>query len=200
MTRPNIPPNGMIRIQEKGKNPGRRIIRTPPERFDHSHLHDRLVPQEGGIQKEDGGMDEEYVGTLQRPKENTTSETDLPVQDLGHIQHTCEALSEDHTAAHHRCWRLFHGELARLASAEWRFMCISGEKTLDTIWKELTEEFDLTGDWFLTEGESRDKLGEWLKKSQVRYQDQRRMLKSIMHCFPSNFWRNKNQRKGIGQV
>ena len=48
-----------------------------------------------------------------------------------------------------------------------------------------------TGDWLLTEGESRDKLGEWLKKSQVRYQDQRRMLKSIMHCFPSNFWRNK---------
>jgi hypothetical protein len=48
-----------------------------------------------------------------------------------------------------------------------------------------------TGDWLLTEGESRDKLGEWLKKTQVRYQDQRRMLQSIMHCFPSNFWRNK---------
>jgi hypothetical protein len=47
-----------------------------------------------------------------------------------------------------------------------------------------------TGDWLLTEGESRDKLGEWLKKTQVRYQDQRRMLKSIMHFFPSNFWRN----------
>ncbi len=26
--------------------------------------------------------------------------------------------------------------------AEWRFMCISGAKTLDTIWKELTEEFE----------------------------------------------------------
>ena len=38
-----------------------------------------------------------------------------------------------------------------------------------------------TSDWLLTEGESRDKLGEWLKKTQVRYQDQRRMLKSIMH-------------------
>ena len=45
-----------------------------------------------------------------------------------------------------------------------------------------------TGDWLLTEGESRDKLGEWLKDTQVRHQDQRRMLKSIMQCFPSNFW------------
>jgi hypothetical protein len=48
-----------------------------------------------------------------------------------------------------------------------------------------------TGDWLLTDGESRDKLGEWLKKTQVRYQDQRRMLQSIMHCFPSNLWRGK---------
>ncbi len=50
---------------------------------------------------------------------------------------------------------------------------------------------NLYGDWLLTEGESRDNLGEWLKKTQVRYQDQRRILKSIMHCFPSNFWRSK---------
>ncbi len=28
-----------------------------------------------------------------------------------------------------------------------------------------------TGDWLLTEDESRDKVGEWLKKTQVRYQD-----------------------------
>jgi hypothetical protein len=48
-----------------------------------------------------------------------------------------------------------------------------------------------TGDWFLTEGQNRDKLGECLKTTQVRHQDQRRMLESIMHCFPSNFWRNK---------
>ena len=39
-------------------------------------------------------------------------------------------------------WRLIHGELARLASVKWRFMCISGEKTLETIWKELTEEVE----------------------------------------------------------
>ena len=43
-----------------------------------------------------------------------------------------------------------------------------------------------TGDWLLTKGESRDKLGEWLKKTQVRHQDQRKMLESIMHGFPSN--------------
>ena len=68
-------------------------------------------------------------------KENRfTTEIDLPEQDLGHIQHTCEALTEAHTAAHHRCWQLIHGELARLASPKWRFMCISGEKKLETIW------------------------------------------------------------------
>ena len=48
-----------------------------------------------------------------------------------------------------------------------------------------------TGDLLLMEGESRDKFEEWLKKTQVRHQDQRRILTSIMHCFPSNFWRSK---------
>ena len=52
----------------------------------------------------------------------------------------------------------------------------------------------LQGDWLLTERESRDNLGEWLKKTQVRHQDQRRMLESIMYWFPSNFWRNKITR------
>ena len=42
---------------------------------------------------------------------------------------------------HHRYWRLIHGELVRLASVEWRFMFISGEKNLEKIWKELVEEF-----------------------------------------------------------
>ncbi len=37
-------------------------------------------------------------------------------------------------------------------------------------------------DWFLTQGENRDKLGECQKKTQVRHQDQRRILESIMHC------------------
>jgi hypothetical protein len=48
---------------------------------------------------------------------------------------------------------------------------------------DITSTF--TGGWLLTEGESR------LKKTQIRYQDQRRMLQSIMHYFPSNFWRSK---------
>ena len=49
-------------------------------------------------------------------------ETDLPEQDLGHIQHTCAAMSETHTAVHHRCLWMIHGKLSRLASADWRFM------------------------------------------------------------------------------
>ena len=46
-----------------------------------------------------------------------------------------------------------------------------------------------TGDCLLTEGESRDKLGEWLKKMQVRHQD----------LFPIDFLEVENhQREGIG--
>ena len=89
----------------------------------------------------------DLCNTLRIRENHFTSEADLPVQDLGHIQHTCEALSEAHTASHHRCWRLLHGELVRLACAEWRFMCISGEKNLETIWKELTEEFEEEFKW-----------------------------------------------------
>jgi hypothetical protein len=48
-----------------------------------------------------------------------TTEDDLPTQTLRHIQHTCETLSEIHTLAHHRCWRIIHTELIRLASAKW---------------------------------------------------------------------------------
>ena len=33
-----------------------------------------------------------------------------------------------------------------------------------------------TGDWCLREGESRDKVGEWLKTTTVRSTDQRRMI------------------------
>jgi hypothetical protein len=46
------------------------------------------------------------------------TEDDLPIQTLGHIQHQCEALSEIHTLAHHRCWRIIHAELGRLASSD----------------------------------------------------------------------------------
>ena len=70
-----------------------------------------------------------------------TTESALPVQTLGHIQHTCEALSEIHTMAHHRCWRLIHAELSRLASSAWRFICINNEKSFRTVWTELAQEF-----------------------------------------------------------
>ena len=43
-----------------------------------------------------------------------------------------------------------------------------------------------TSDWYLRKGESRDKMGEWLKKATVRSQDQRRMLQANTHSFPSN--------------
>ncbi len=48
-----------------------------------------------------------------------------------------------------------------------------------------------TSDWYLRKGESRDKMGEWLKKATVRSQDHRRMLQANTHSFPSNYWRNK---------
>jgi hypothetical protein len=69
------------------------------------------------------------------------TEEELPKQTLGHIQHTCEALSAAHIDAHHQCWTLIHGELARLAAPEWKFLCISGEKCLQTIWDEITADF-----------------------------------------------------------
>ncbi len=70
-----------------------------------------------------------------------TTEKDLPVQTLGHIQHTCETLLEFHTMTHHRCWRLIHGELSHLASSNWVFICINSEKCFRTVWKELAQEF-----------------------------------------------------------
>ncbi len=45
-----------------------------------------------------------------------------------------------------------------------------------------------TADWNLREREYRRKLGEWMKSTSVRSQDQRRMMESITHSFPSNVW------------
>ena len=59
-----------------------------------------------------------------------TTEKDLPEQTLGHIHHTCEVLSSAHMDTHHQCWCLIHGELTRLSSPEWKFLCNSGEKCL----------------------------------------------------------------------
>jgi hypothetical protein len=73
----------------------------------------------------------------------TTDDNLLP-QTLGHIQYECEALSEIHTLAHHRCCRLLHTELARLTSSEWCFICINGEKNLAEIGDEFPEIFNLS--------------------------------------------------------
>ena len=70
------------------------------------------------------------------------TEEDLPEQTLGHIQHTCEVLSAAHIDAHHQCWRMIHGDLARLEAPEWKFLCVSGEKCLQTIWDEITSDFE----------------------------------------------------------
>ena len=75
-----------------------------------------------------------------------TTKRDLPIQTLGHIQHTCETLSELHTMTHHRCWRLLHGELSRLTPSKWCFICINSEKCFRTVWKELAQEFPVVFD------------------------------------------------------
>jgi hypothetical protein len=74
-----------------------------------------------------------------------TTESVLSVQTLGHIQHTCEVLSEIHTMAHHRCWRLIHGGFHDWCPRSWRFICIDNEKNFRTVWTwsrtELAQEF-----------------------------------------------------------
>jgi len=56
-----------------------------------------------------------------------------------------------------------------------------------------------TADWFLREGEGRELLGEWMKMTSVRSQDQRkrrRILQTNSHTFPTNVWIHKIM-KGI---
>ena len=49
-----------------------------------------------------------------------------------------------------------------------------------------------TADWFLREGEGRELLGEWMKMTSVRSQDQRRMLQTNSYTFPAtNTWIHK---------
>jgi hypothetical protein len=48
-----------------------------------------------------------------------------------------------------------------------------------------------TADWFLREGQGRELLGEWMKMTSIRSQDQRRMLQANSHTFPTNSWRHK---------
>jgi hypothetical protein len=51
--------------------------------------------------------------------------------------------------------------------------------------------FTFTADWFLREGQGREMLGEWMKMTSVRSQDQRRMLRVNSHTFPTNAWIHK---------
>ncbi len=46
-------------------------------------------------------------------------------------------------------------------------------------------------DWYLWKGDSRAKMGECLKKTTVRTQDQWKMLQVNTHSFPSNYCRHK---------
>ncbi len=48
-----------------------------------------------------------------------------------------------------------------------------------------------TADWFLREGQGRELLGEWMKLTSVRSQDQRRMIRVNSHTFPTNVWIHK---------
>jgi hypothetical protein len=48
-----------------------------------------------------------------------------------------------------------------------------------------------TTDWFLREGQEREVLGEWMKMTSVRSQDQKRMLQANSHAFPTNSWIHK---------
>jgi hypothetical protein len=52
-----------------------------------------------------------------------------------------------------------------------------------------------TADWFLREGEGRELLGEWMKLTSVRSQDQRRMLQANSLSFPTNAWIHKITKK-----
>ncbi len=48
-----------------------------------------------------------------------------------------------------------------------------------------------TSDWFLREGQGRELLGEWMKLTSVRSEDQRRMLRANSYTFPTNVWIHK---------
>ena len=62
----------MLRIQEEGENPRRRLILAPSERANHGNLLSSLTPQGGRIQEETGGLVEGGFGELSRPQENAS--------------------------------------------------------------------------------------------------------------------------------
>ncbi len=121
-----------------------------------------------------------------------STEKALPVQTLGHIQHTYEDLSELHTMVHHRCWRLIHGELSQLTSPKWRFVCINSGKCFRTVWKELDQEFPEVFDHWLEQtlwNEARDTE---LRRPLTQSEEMRRQ-KGIPHeqIAQDRFWNKR---------
>ncbi len=103
----------MIRSQDQ-----RRILQTNSHTFPTNvWIHK--------IKKKKDPRRSDLCKTLSIEEHRFKTEKDLPEQNLGHIQHTCEALSTAHIDAHHQWWRLIHGELTQLATPEWKFLCIS---------------------------------------------------------------------------
>jgi hypothetical protein len=70
---------------------------------------------------------------------------------------------------------------------------VVGETTSSVVWVMMMVYLCWAWWWFINHIEDLacDKLGECLKKTTVRSQDQRRMLQTITHSFSSNYWRNK---------
>ncbi len=72
----------------RGRESMRRIMHAPPDRVNHSYLHDGLEPQRGRIQKETGGMTERNVGALPRPKKNDADNcTQIPLECMDSQNH-----------------------------------------------------------------------------------------------------------------
>jgi hypothetical protein len=56
-----------------------------------------------------------------------------------------------------------------------------------------------TTDWFLLEGEERELLGEWMKMTSVRSQDQRKnVTDELTHLPDERVDSQNNEKKGIG--
>jgi hypothetical protein len=102
---------------------------------------------EDGLSRTVGRMDEVDLGQITRPKENApdnshTFPTNAWIHKItkGKGSDRCN-LWAAHIDVHHKCWRLIHRELAQLAAPQWKFLCVSGEKCLQTIWDDITSEF-----------------------------------------------------------
>ncbi len=99
----------MSRIQKERSYHGRRHFPATQKGCHHLNLYRSLLPSNFWRSKITNGKGSDKCDlckALWISLGRFTTESALPVQTLGHIQHTCEALSEIHTMAHHRCWCL----------------------------------------------------------------------------------------------